>query len=143
MLRKAGGDDDDDGRLRNMLREAVTCCRKLKMYILTGRTISTSETKQHLTTDMAAAPVTPPLMVRLLNIPRERITTSPNGWELITSADQLEYTRPSKEWIRCPGKGCGKEIKFATVNGRPGFLCGKCIKEYFPMPEQEVAASDW
>ena len=56
-------------------------------------------------------------------------STSTSGKEEeLASFEDLVYTRPgSKEWIRCPG--CQKEIKFQTVNGRPGYLCGTCIKD--------------
>ena len=48
----------------------------------------------------------------------------------VSSVDELVFTRvPSKEWVRCPGERCGKEIKLATIMSRPGFLCGKCLED--------------
>ena len=45
---------------------------------------------------------------------------------IITSADQLEYTRPpSKEWARCPG--CLNELRTKSLLNRPGFLCFRCL----------------
>ena len=47
---------------------------------------------------------------------------------IVNSIEQLEFTRPNnRDWVRCPG--CTKEIKLATINGQPGFLCGKCRKD--------------
>ena len=45
---------------------------------------------------------------------------------LITSADQLEFTRPPLDWVRCPC--CRREFRLEALETNPGFLCNGCLR---------------